>query len=116
MINLPEWLENELKNQYSKEIINKIKQGFEDKRKTTFRVNTIKSNEQEVIKELEEKQINYKIINKNIVENVQTPTFYILENDIEVRKTKIYNEGKIYIQNFFYRLIYLPLYFDLSFV
>ena len=24
MINLPEWLENELKNQYSKEIINQI--------------------------------------------------------------------------------------------
>jgi tRNA and rRNA cytosine-C5-methylases len=99
MINLPEWLENELKSQYSKEIINQIKQGFEYKRKTTFRVNTIKSNEQEVIKELEEKQINYKIINKNIVENVQTPTIFVLENDIEIRKTKIYNEGKIYIQN-----------------
>ena len=99
MINLPEWLENELKSQYSKEIINQIKQGLEYKRKTTFRVNTIKSNEQEVIKELEEKQINYKIINKNIVENVQTPNIFVLENDIEIRKTKIYNEGKIYIQN-----------------
>ena len=29
MINLPEWLENELKTQYNDEIINQIKQGFE---------------------------------------------------------------------------------------
>lgn len=99
MINLPEWLENELKAQYNDEIIEQIKQGFEAKRKTTFRVNTIKSNNQEVIEELEANQIKYKIINKNIVENVQTPTIFILENDIEITKTKIYNEGKIYIQN-----------------
>ena len=99
MINLPEWLENELKTQYNDEIINQIKQGFESERKTTFRVNTIKSDDQEIIEELESNQIKYKIINKNIVENVQTPTIFVLENDIEIRKTKIYNEGKIYIQN-----------------
>ena len=99
MINLPEWLENELKTQYNDEIIEQIKQGFESERKTTFRVNTIKSNDQEIIEELEANQIKYKIINKNIVENVQTPTIFVLENDIEIRNTKIYNEGKIYIQN-----------------
>ena len=99
MMNLPEWLENELKIQYNDEIIDQIKQGFESERKTTFRVNTIKSNDQEIIEELEVNQIKYKIINKNIVENVQTPTIFVLENDDEIRKTKIYNEGKIYIQN-----------------
>ena len=99
MINLPEWLENELKAQYNDEIVEQIKQGFESERKTTFRVNTIKSNDQEIIEELESNQIKYKIINKNLVENVQTPTIFVLENDIEIRKTKIYNEGKIYIQN-----------------
>ena len=99
MINLPEWLENELKTQYNDETIEQIKQGFESERKTTFRVNTIKSNDQEIIEELEANQIKYKIINKNIVENVQTPTIFVLENDIEIRNTKIYNEGKIYIQN-----------------
>ena len=99
MINLPEWLENELKTQYNDEIINQIKQGFESERKTTFRVNTIKSDDQEIIEELESNQIKYKIINKNIVENVQTPTIFLLENDIEIRKTKKYNEGKEYNQN-----------------
>ena len=99
MINLPEWLENELKTPYNDETIEQIKQGFESERKTTFRVNTIKSNDQEIIEELESNQIKYKIINKNIVENVQNPTIFVLENDIEIRKTKIYNEGKIYIQN-----------------
>ena len=29
MINLPEWLENELKAQYNDEIVEQIKQGFE---------------------------------------------------------------------------------------
>ena len=33
------------------------------------------------------------------MENVQTPIIFCLESDIEIRKTKIYEEGKIYIQN-----------------
>ena len=33
------------------------------------------------------------------MKNVQSPTIFLLENDIEIRKTKIYEEGKIYIQN-----------------
>ena len=59
MINLPEWLENELKNQYSQEEINEIKQGFKINRKTTFRVNTLKSNKQEIIDELKKYNIEY---------------------------------------------------------
>ena len=49
--------------------------------------------------ELEAKKIEYKIINNEIVENVQSTTIFLLENDTEIRKTKIYEEGKIYIQN-----------------
>ena len=99
MIDLPEWLENELKTQYSDKQLDQIKNGYNSNRKTTFRVNTIKSNKQEIIEELEENKIEYKIINNEIVENVQIPTIFLLENDIEIRKTKIYEEGKIYIQN-----------------
>ena len=99
MIDLPEWLENELKSQYSEEQFNKIINGYNSNRKTTFRVNTIKSNKEEIIEELEANKIEYEIINNEIVKNVQSPTIFLLENDIEIRKTKIYEEGKIYIQN-----------------
>lgn len=99
MIDLPKWLENELKTQYSDEQLEQIKNGYNSNRKTTFRVNTIKSNKQEIIEELEAKKIEYKIINNEIVENVQSTTIFLLENDTEIRKTKIYEEGKIYIQN-----------------
>ena len=99
MIDLPEWLENELKTQYSDEQLEQIKNGYNSNRKTTFRVNTIKSNKEEIIEELEANKIKYKIINNEIVGNVQSPTIFLLENDIEIRKTKIYEEGKIYIQN-----------------
>ena len=43
MIDLPEWLENELKTQYSDEKLDQIKNGYNSNRKTTFRVNKIKS-------------------------------------------------------------------------
>ena len=99
MIDLPEWLENELKSQYNEEQFNKIINGYNSNRKTTFRVNTIKSNKEEIIEELEANKIEYEIINNEIVKNVQSPTIFLLENDIEIRKTKIYEEGKIYIQN-----------------
>ena len=99
MIDLPEWLENELKTQYNEEQLNKIINGYNSNRKTTFRVNTIKSNKEEIIEELEANKIEYEIINNEIVKNVQSPTIFLLENDIEIRKTKIYEEGKIYIQN-----------------
>lgn len=99
MIDLPEWLENELKSQYNEEQFNKIINGYNSNRKTTFRVNTIKSNKEETIEELEANKIEYEIINNEIVKNVQSPTIFLLENDIEIRKTKIYEEGKIYIQN-----------------
>ena len=99
MINLPEWLENELKNQYSQEEINEIKQGFKINRKTTFRVNTLKSNKQEIIDELKKYNIEYQIINNNYGENVEFPSIFLLEDDIKIRKTKIYEQGKIYIQN-----------------
>ena len=65
MINLPEWLENELKAQYNDETIEQIKQGFESEIKTTFRVNTIKSNDQEIIEELESNQIKSNQMEKN---------------------------------------------------
>ena len=99
MIDLPEWLENELKSEYNEEQFNKIINGYNSNRKTTFRVNTIKSNKEEIIEELEANKIEYEIINNEIVKNVQSPTIFLLENDIEIRKTKIYEEGKIYIQN-----------------
>ena len=88
MIDLPEWLENELKTQYSDEQLEQIKNGYNSNRKTTFRVNTIKSNKQEIISELEANKIKYKIINNEIVENVQSPTIFLLENEKYMKKAK----------------------------
>ena len=45
---IPEFLKEKLENQYKKEEILKIIEGYKAKRKVTFRVNTLKSNNDEI--------------------------------------------------------------------
>ena len=93
---------------YYQELINKyypninILDGLVSK-KTTFRVNNLKSNVEEIELYLKENGINY---NK--------PGFFedafILEDDIDIRELDIYKDGKIYVQSLSSMLP--PLYFD----
>ena len=61
-------------------------------KETTFRINTLKSNKAEIIKYLEENHIKY-------VELSQIPNSFVIENIALLKKSSLYEEGKIYFQN-----------------
>ena len=93
---------------YYQELINKyypninILDGLVPK-KTTFRVNNLKSNVEEIESILNSNNIKY-----NKVDFFQDA--FILEDDIDIRELDIYKEGKIYVQSLSSMLP--PLYFD----
>ncbi|MBQ9313624.1 MAG: RsmB/NOP family class I SAM-dependent RNA methyltransferase [Clostridia bacterium] len=83
-----------LKLQYDEEDLKKIIEGYTTKRKTTFRVNTLKSNIEEIEEVLKENNISYSKV------KWYDDAFVI--NDVkenEIRNLKIYEEGKIYLQS-----------------
>lgn len=88
------FLRDKLENQYGEELTNKIFEGYKAKRKTTFRINTIKSNQAEVEEEL--KASNLEFTKVGFIDNA-----YILENGNEkdLENLNIYEEGKIYVQS-----------------
>ena len=91
---IPEFLIEKLKKQYGEEITNEILEGYKTKRKVTFRVNTLKSNREEIEEILKENKIIYK----------KAPFYeeaYIIEGEREeiIRNLDIYKEGKIYLQS-----------------
>ena len=93
---------------YYQELINKyypninILDGLVPK-KTTFRVNNLKSDVEEIEAILNSNNIKY-----NKVDFFQDA--FILEDDIDIRELDIYKEGKIYVQSLSSMLP--PLYFD----
>ncbi len=91
---LPEFLTKMLKEQYGKEMTNEILQSYQVKRKTTFRVNTLKAKTEEIKEILEQNQIKYKTVK-------WSKEAFILENvtEKEIRNLSIYEEGKIYLQS-----------------
>lgn len=88
------FLKEKLEKQYGKELTNRIFEGYRVKRKTTFRVNTIKSNSEEIEAVLKENNIEFEK-----VEYIKDA--YILKNKTEkdLENLKIYEEGKIYVQS-----------------
>ena len=91
---LPNFLINMLQEQYGEEFANTIINGFGKKGKTTFRVNTIKSNCEEIEKILNAQNIAFE---KASFSNEA----YILKNENEnkLQELDIYKEGKIYVQS-----------------
>ena len=91
---IPEFLKEMLLRQYGEDVTNGIIEGYSFGRKVTLRVNTLKSNIDDVKKKLSEADIKYSEVlwNKDalIIENVS-------ENDI--RKLDIYEKGEIYLQS-----------------
>ena len=92
--NLPEPFIQMLEKQYGKEVTNSIMQGYQAKRKTTFRVNSLKAKTREVLEVLEKNNIAYKTV-------AWYEEAFILENasEKEIRDLSIYQEGKIYLQS-----------------
>lgn len=91
---IPEFLIQKLQNQYGEELTKKIIEGYNKKRKVTLRVNTLKSNIEEIEDVLQKNNIKYKTAGWSkealIIENVR---------EAEIIKLKIYEEGKIYLQS-----------------
>lgn len=90
---IPDFLEKLIINQYGEEAT-KIIAGFNANRKPSFRVNSIKSNADEIIDYLGKMGINF--------ENVSwyKDAFVINNEDEEkLRNSSLYEEGKIYFQS-----------------
>lgn len=88
-----EFIKNRLLKDYEESVVENILAGYKNKY-TTLRVNTLKSNLEEVKEILFKNSINYKSVSwykdALIIENAK-------EKDI--RALSIYEEGKIYLQN-----------------
>lgn len=92
--NLPEYLIEKLKSEYDEETFNKIIEGYSAKRKTTFRINTLKTTVEEVENKLKEMNIKYskpKFSNEAIILDEMT--------EVELEKLDMYNNGEIYVQS-----------------
>ena len=91
---MPEFLMNLLKEQYGKKIAEEIEQGFFVERKTTLRVNTIKSSLEKVKAELDRFGIAYQTV-------AWSKEALILEkaNEKDLRELEMYKNGEIYLQS-----------------
>jgi NOL1/NOP2/sun family putative RNA methylase len=91
---IPEFLIEELNNQYDSKIVSKILEGYNAKRKVTLRVNTLKSSKEKVCKDLKNAKIEYSFVpwSENAI---------VIENALEVdlKKLTIYENGEIYLQS-----------------
>lgn len=91
---IPNFLVEMLENQYGKELTNLILQGYKVKRKTTLRVNTIKTTLEQVEEELRKIGIKFDTVpwNNNAI-------ILLNANEDDVRKLKMYDNGEIYLQS-----------------
>lgn len=93
-MSIPEFLIELLNKQYGNEIKDKIINGYSQKRKVTFRVNTLKSNVSDIEKTLKDLKISYQ-------KTLWSKEAFII-NDLkesEIEKLDIYKNGQIYMQN-----------------
>ena len=91
---IPAFLEKLLENQYGLDLKNEILKGYASKRKTTLRVNTLKSSLEKVENELNENDIKYSKIswyeNALIIED---------KNEQDIQEMDIYKNGEVYLQS-----------------
>ena len=91
---IPEFLLNMLLKQYDKAVTDKIIEGYSVNRKVTLRVNTLKSSNDDIEKEL--KKCNIKFSKVSWYKDA-----FIIENasELDIKKLDIYENGKIYLQS-----------------
>lgn len=92
--NMPEFLRKMLEEQYGKELTEKIIRGYQVRKYTTFRVNTLKTTVSEIETILKEKKIEYEKV-------AWSEEAFVLKNasEKEIKTLEIYEEGKIYLQS-----------------
>lgn len=90
---IPQFLKEMLVNQYGQETTEKIIKGYV-KKVVTIRINTIKTDKQEIIDKLKNAQIEFDEIEYNnnalIIRN---------KNEEDLRKLDVYENGEIYMQS-----------------
>ena len=87
------FLIQKLKKQYLEEDVNRIINGYKQNRKVTFRINTLKANNEEVLEEF--KNNNIEIETVEYIENA-----YIVNTQEKViQSMECYKQGKIYLQS-----------------
>lgn len=91
---IPAFLVEMLENQYGKEIMNRILDGYRRKRAVTLRVNTLKTTVNKVKNKLSEENICYEEVAWN-----DTALIIRNANENDLRKLNIYQEGEIYLQS-----------------
>ncbi len=91
---MPEFLVDLLKKQYGQEVANQILQGYFVQRKTTFRVNTIKSSTENLQAELKKQGMVYK-------NPAWSRDAFVLEKakEKDLQKLEMYQNGEIYLQS-----------------
>ena len=91
---MPEFLIEMLNKQYGEELTKKILEGYNVKRKVTFRVNTLKTTFEEVEKVLKENKIEFE-------KPVWSTDAFIINNvnEAEIQKLSLYENGEIYLQS-----------------
>ena len=90
--NIPEFLTIMLEKQYGEDITKNIIKGYGVDRKTTLRVNNLKSNINEIKERLLKEKIQYNEISWS------KDAIVINEND-QISKLDIYEDGKVYLQS-----------------
>ena len=91
-MSMPDFLEQILKEEYGEELFNRIKEGYNINRPTTFRVNTLKASIEEIKELLNSLKIKYSNV-------LWYEDALILEEDYKLQELDIYKNGKIYIQS-----------------
>ena len=89
---IPDFLYEKLLNEYGEDLTKSIIKGYKENRPTTFRVNTLKSNVNEIKNILDD--LNVKYSSADFLD-----TAFILEEDYKLQDLDIYKDGKIYIQS-----------------
>ena len=91
---IPQFLEEMLQEQYNNEITNKIIKGYKEQRKVTLRVNTIKATKEKIKECLNQAKIEFQEVEWNrdalIIKDAR---------EEEIRKHELYENGEIYLQS-----------------
>lgn len=94
MENLPQFLIDLLNKQYGEQITEKIIRGYSVNRKTTFRINTLKTEVDKVLEQLDKAQIAYEKVSWSkeavILKEAQ---------EKEIQALEMYQKGEIYLQS-----------------
>lgn len=94
MERLPEFLINKLNKQYGENITIDILNGYNKKRYTSLRINTLKSDIEKVCEELKKNNIEFE-------EVIWSNSALVIKNanEQDIKKLSIYEKGEIYLQS-----------------